>query len=192
MGNRNINKLSLKPTRAFIAITFPEAIIKEISHIQSLINKKQFIGKTTELENLHLTLKFLGEISQEKLEKVNSVLSEISFSEFQAKIESIGIFSRNNSPKIIWIKISSPELSRLQKQIDNSLSLLFPKEERFMSHLTIARIKHVNSKLSLSNYIKRLPLKNLVFPITEFKFFSSELKPLGPIYKEIKNYHLKK
>ena len=62
MGENNL-------TRAFIAIEFPDEVVKEIARVQELVSKIKFTGKLTELENLHLTLKFLGEISEEKVEE---------------------------------------------------------------------------------------------------------------------------
>jgi len=66
-------------TRTFICIDFPHEVIKEAARLQNLIQNIPFTGKLTELENLHLTLKFLGEISNETLENVNYALTGIKF-----------------------------------------------------------------------------------------------------------------
>lgn len=179
-----------KKIRAFICVEFPEEVIKEVARIQNLIrNKIKFIGKFTELENLHLTLKFLGEISSEQLEKVKEKLSEIKFPEFQAKLLNLGTFSYNDNPKIIWIKIGSKQIFEFQKQIDLALEPMFQKEQRFMSHLTIARIKNAKDKTSFKEYIKNIKIKQIRFQINSFELKSSELKRLGPIYKTIKKYN---
>lgn len=186
----NLKANRSKITRTFIAINFPQEIIKEIARIQSLLSNIKFIGKLTEIKNLHLTLKFLGEINLQKREEVKSRLSEINFPSFQAEIGSLGIFTHKKSPKILWIKINSLQLNKLQKTIDNALSPLFPKEKRFMSHLTIARIKYVKDIKAFTDYINSIPLKKLSFQITKFKLLSSELKSFGPIYSEIESYKL--
>ena len=190
MQNQNMSQNSSKITRTFIAINFPQEIIKEIARIQSSLSSIKFIGKTTEIENLHLTLKFLGEITLQQREEVKSRLSKINLPSFQTEIGSLGIFTHKKSPKILWIKINSLQLNKLQKTIDRALSPLFPKEKRFMSHLTIARIKHVKDIKEFTDYINSIPIKKLFFKISEFKLFSSELKPFGPIYSEIKSYKL--
>ncbi len=149
-------------TRTFICIDFSDEITKEIARIPPLLDKK-FVGKFTELENLHLTLKFLGEISLEQINKVKTLLSNISFTNFQAHLEVLGTFSIKGHPKILWIKIAGRQIYDLQKQIDESLMQLFPKEERFMSHLTIARIKHIKDKVDFDHTLKNITVKKIMF-----------------------------
>ena len=101
--------------RAFIAIDLERDIINEIVKIQNLIRKKTlFSGKLTESENLHLTLKFLGEASEEKLEEVKKRLKNIKLKSFDCEIADIGFFSKT-FPKIIWIKLNGKEIWDLQK-----------------------------------------------------------------------------
>ena len=176
--------------RAFICIDFPQEIIKEITRIQSVLKNKLFTGKLTEPENLHLTLKFLGELSPQQLSNVKSALKKIIFPEFEASLAETGTFSFRKSPRIAWIKVGGKQIFQLQKEIDQSLEKLFPKEQRFMSHLTIARIKYVKDKQDFIDYIENLPLKKLKFTVREFKLKSSELLPLGPKYTTIKTYML--
>ena len=79
--------------RCFISLEIPEKIIQEIKIIQGYL--PNFIGKKTELKNLHLTLKFLGEINKDELEKIKSRLGKISFKKFETEIKEIGVFSEN-------------------------------------------------------------------------------------------------
>ena len=204
-------------TRTFICIALSDEAIKEVARIQSLLNKR-FVGrvssierlrsearstaareeqgvfyilKFTKLENLHLTLKFLGEIPSEALEKVRTILSSISFNEFEAHLEDIGTFTYKGNPKIIWIKIAGKPIYDLQKQIDVSLSPLFKQEERFMSHLTIARIKHVPDKEYFNHSIKDISVKKVNFQVSSFKLMSSDLHDLDPVYSILEEYKLK-
>lgn len=175
-------------TRAFICIEFPDEVIKEIARIQQLLQKKKFTGKLTELENLHLTLKFLGEIDDEKLEKTKQALSTIKFPAFNTYLEYAGTFVRHNNPNIVWLKVGGSGILKLQQQIDESLKELFKPEARFMSHLTIARVKYVLDKKDFIEYIKHLPVQKINFTIEEFKLKSSELAPLGPHYTDLEIY----
>jgi len=87
-----------KLTRCFICIEFPEEVVKEVGRIQEQVSKVPFIGKLTELNNLHLTLKFLGEIDEEKIETVKKSLGEIQFKIMNTEIGKTGLFSRRKSP----------------------------------------------------------------------------------------------
>ena len=81
--------------RCFIAIDLPREVINSIKDIQKLLKKQSlFNGNFTEPENLHLTLKFLGEIEEEKVEGVKKRLKEIKFDEFESGLGEVGVFSK--------------------------------------------------------------------------------------------------
>lgn len=176
--------------RAFIAIDLPKEAINHIKDIQKLIEKKNiFLGKFTESENIHLTLKFFGEITEEQVEEVKKRLKEISFDEFEAGLDEIGVFSKKFI-KIIWIKLGGKGIFSLQKEIDKKLEDLFKSEERFMSHITIARVKNVPDRKRFLDYIKNIKLKKIKFKVEKFFLKKSELKPEGPVYEDIGEYML--
>jgi RNA 2',3'-cyclic 3'-phosphodiesterase len=170
--------------RVFISIDIPEEIRKEIIKIQN--NFPEFIGKKTESENLHLTLKFLGEISEDKLKEIKKRLEKINFNEFEAEIKELGVFSEKYI-RIIWLSINNCE--KLQIKIDEILSDIFPKEKRFMSHLTIARIKKIPNRKKFLNEIKKIKIHNLKFIVNNFKLKKSILTEKKPIYEDIKIYY---
>jgi RNA 2',3'-cyclic 3'-phosphodiesterase len=174
--------------RAFIAIEFPDEVIKEIARLQELLRNKKFTGKFTELENLHLTLKFLGELDSETLGKVRKALAAIKFEEFSTYLEYAGTFNHLGSPRIVWIKLGGAGILKLQKQIDSALKDIFKPEERFMSHLTLARVRHVNDQQDFIDYVKPLSIQKINFPIKEFQLKKSDLKPMGPVYTTIETY----
>lgn len=175
-------------TRAFICIDFPDEVIKEVARVQEVLGNKIFTGKMTELENLHLTLKFLGEIDNKTLEKVKNELAKIDFKKFEAKLGGIGTFSSHGNPRIVWIKLNGEEVWILQKKIDDSLKELFKPEERFMSHLTIARVKYARDKADFINYVKNMRVKEVRFEINRFKLMSFDLRSTGPVYSIIEEY----
>lgn len=179
--------------RCFIALELNREAMEEIEAIQKLIKKKNlFYGKFTDLENLHLTLKFLGEISEEQVEKVKEGLKKIKMREFEASLGEIGFFSERFL-RILWIKLLGKEIWDLQKRIDEVLETLdfgFKKEERFMSHITLARIKKVIDKKIFLEYVKNLKHRPVKFKVKEFILKKSELKPEGPVYSDIAKYGL--
>lgn len=176
--------------RCFIAIELPREVIGYIRELQNLIRKKNFFaGKFTEPENLHLTLKFLGEIEEGKLEEIKRKLSGIRMLAFNTSLGEVGVFSERML-RILWIKINGKSILDLQIEIDKALEELFPKEERFMSHLTIARMKKVYDKKEFLDYIKNIKTKKIKFKVNEFILKKSELRPEGPVYSDIEKYKL--
>lgn len=178
--------------RAFIALDLSREAVEEIGKIQDKIKKENekenlFIGKLTEPENLHLTLKFFGEVDEKVIEEAGKRLREIKFKEFEAEISEIGVFSEKFI-KIIWVKLDGKEVFDLQKEIDEKLKELFDKEQRFMSHVTIARVKNVREKKKLIEFLNKIPLKKVRFRVRSFVLRKSELFPEGPVYSDLEEY----
>lgn len=171
--------------RCFISINIPENIKQKIKEIQDKL--PEFKGKKTEFENLHLTLKFLGEISEEKLEKVKERLKEINFKSFEVEIDQIGVFAEN-FVRIIWLHVSNTD--KLQREVDESLKDLFKKEKRFMGHLTIARVKEIQDKKKFIFDLRKIKFDKINFTIGCFDLKESVLTEKGPIYKTLEKYTL--
>jgi len=175
--------------RCFISLELPREAINYTRELQKTIGQKNlFTGKFTEAENLHLTLKFLGEIEEEKIEEVKKKLREVKMQNFEARLGEIGIFSKKFI-KIIWVKLSG-KVFELQKEIDEKLKGIFEPEERFMSHITIARVKYVKTRKELIEYVKNLKTKEIKFKVGKFFLKKSELKAEGPVYEDIEGYDL--
>ena len=164
--------------RLFIAIDLPEHVKEEIAKIQSKL--PEFKGKKTEIGNLHLTLKFLGEVDEKLVEKIKQKLGEIKFKKFEAEISDLGVF-RESFIKIVWIKIEN--CLELEKEIDEKLNTLFPEEERFMGHLTIARVKFCEREKFLES-LKKIKTKKTKFVVDSFRLKKSDLTH-GPIYEDL-------
>ena len=177
--------------RTFIAIDIPDSIKNEITKIQNFL--PEFTGKKTERENLHLTLKFLGEIDEEKIELIKEKLREIKIKKFETIIDKIGFFDNRSSNVysrniIVWLHLTNCE--ELQKQVDEVLKGLFEPEKRFMSHMTIARVKKIKDKTIFIKDLENLKIPEIKFMIKNFKLKNSILKPKGPKYEDLEIYNL--
>ncbi|MBU2562257.1 MAG: RNA 2',3'-cyclic phosphodiesterase [Nanoarchaeota archaeon] len=178
--------------RLFIAIEIPDKIKKQISHIQDKL--PEFFGKKTASENLHLTLKFLGEVEESKIEEIKKKLREIKFNNFSSEIGKLGVFDNRKSKidsrnVVVWLFLSNCE--KLQKQIDEKLSYLFEKEKRFMSHLTIARVKNIKNKKIFLEKLNKISVVSEKFEVNKFSLVKSELNAEGPIYTALEKYPAK-
>lgn len=172
--------------RTFISIKLPPKILIKVKEIQDSL--PEFSGKKTQIGNLHLTLKFLGEVPQEKVEEIKFKLRQIDFLKFEVELKELGFFD-NPSNGIIWISLSNCE--NIQKEIDNLLEDLFYKERRFMGHITIARVKDFRNNKNFLDILKKINIPNLFFIVDKFYLVESKLNKDGPEYKVIEEYNLK-
>ncbi len=180
--------------RTFIAVEIPEDLKSKLMHISGILERGGLIkGTFVSKENFHLTLKFLGDLPGEDLEKITNKLNGINFKKFEAKVDKIGVFPSEEYVKVVWIGVISPELESLSKKINESLSEIgFPQDVgKFENHLTIARVKSIVNKASFKEKLKNLNVKNEKFSIENFHLIKSELTPKGPIYRKIASFNLK-
>ena len=171
--------------RIFVAIEVSDKdVLNSIHKIQTELNIK---AKPVELHNLHFTVQFLGEVSEEMVGKISDALNSIEFSSFSISFASIGVFPKPNSPRVIWIGTDDGvnELEKLAEMIRSKLSHLgFSPDKKFKPHVTIFRVKNkiedLSSKLekfSSCSFGKQL--------ISEIKLKKSELTSTGPIYTDL-------
>ncbi len=181
--------------RAFIGIPLeaPE-ITGKILEIQKRL--KSFSGiKTVEPENLHLTIKFLGNISSSQIKEIKALLSPVfsSLSPFEVSLKGIGAFPSENYIRVIWIGIEEPQtLERLMRKVDEKLSELgFEREKSYVPHLTIARVKRITSREKLVKVLREHSSENFgKMPVNRIVLFRSELFPSGPAYSRLHEWLL--
>ena len=165
--------------RLFIAIEIPEEIKEHISKIQEKMdtakNKIRFVNK----DNIHLTLKFLGEVQPNKVDDIKNNLKKITFKPFSAVLDNIGVFPSESYIKVIWIGLKPEEpILELQKTIDEALKKMFKKEKNFKPHLTVARVKYIKDKNGFIDKLKNIkPLRPNHTPnktgILEFRVYGT-------------------
>jgi 2'-5' RNA ligase len=186
--------------RSFIAIELPKEIRDSLSSIQEKLKTCGADVKWVQPQNIHLTLKFLGEINEEQLSKINLILDALvkDKKSFSIRLASLGAFPKINYPRVIWVGIDrgDKETQELAKALEEKIQKIgIPKEDRpFSSHITIGRIrsnlrkdKLVTSLKNLENYFKETPQE---FTVNKTTLFKSTLTPKGPIYEVVKEVNL--
>ncbi len=166
--------------RCFIAIEL------ENDYFKSLQDKIKDNIKGTFPKAFHLTLKFLGEVEENKIKES---LKNIKFEAFKISTSNIGVFPNENYIRVVWIGLK-PEnkIIELQREIDNKLKKVFRKDKRFHPHLTLARVKFIKDKNKFKELLKDIKVEKLEFNVDNFKLIKSTLTRDGPIYECIESF----
>lgn len=189
--------------RLFIAIPLSLKTKDSIHILQNKLKQSKTDINWVSSANTHITLKFLGEISESKIKDISESIkkeAESNYS-FVSKITDLDSFPNSTFPKIVWLgldKLSEEKIKKIALNLENDLEKKgFKKETRnFTSHITIGRIK---SNLNIQNFVKELlnTKKNLQeinfeeFVINKITLFKSILTDKGPIYEVIGETNLK-
>jgi 2'-5' RNA ligase len=186
--------------RCFIAIDIDEKIRKAIANVQKQLDGKVDIKKGdvkwVEPENIHLTLKFLGEIKDEQAAEVCDITKQVAeaYQNFTIDIESVGSFG-GRSAKVVWVGVTkgAEELLILQKDLENQLSQAgYPPEEReFSAHLTVCRVKNLKAGFKLAEVVGQFAkLKLGSVAANAIHVYQSQLTPAGPVYNLLGSFKL--
>lgn len=178
--------------RSFIAVDIAEELLPKIVEVQAQITEGRI--KFVEPENVHFTLKFLGEITDEKAQDVIKKLQEIcsTFSPFPIHIKDIGAFPSFNYMKVIWIGVESEEFFTLSTLVDSGMGNLgFRQEKTIIPHLTIGRVKAPGNKARLQTQVKALQNTDVgEMTVDTIILKKSELTRKGPVYSNIEEISL--
>jgi RNA 2',3'-cyclic 3'-phosphodiesterase len=173
--------------RLFIAIEIPEDVSEKLHSLQERLI---IPGKATKTRSFHLTLKFLGDVEEEKLSILIEELSKISFQPFEASLSKIGAFPNTNNPRVVWLGLEPHEIiNSLQKQVDLVTQKLgFEADKKFHPHLTLARIKFLKDKRAFKDTLEDIAPPSASFKIDSFKLIRSTLTPEGPVYEVLESF----
>ena len=185
----------MSQVRAFLAIELDDDLKPKINRLIKEFKKTDARIKYVELVNLHLTLKFFGEIDVNGLElleeKIANVVSE--FEPFDIKIKGCGAFPNNNHIKVIWVGIDDDVIIKdLHDKLDKEFTRLgFDKDKKFSTHLTIGRMKAAKNKDKVKSTIEEFSdIEIGEMTVNKISLKKSTLKPSGPVYEDLKVFEL--
>ncbi len=181
-------------TRLFFALKIPEDIKKKIFKLIDKIIPNREEYKWEKEEKIHLTLKFIGEVEENKVEKISQSLDFIeNYIKLQCKLSDFGFFYKRGIAKILWVSLSTDNsLYKLVDEINIALEQQsIPKEERkFKPHVTLLRMKNKESK-DFINRFEKFQIPEIIFAADEVVLIKSDLLPDTSKYTVIKKYKLK-
>ncbi|MCB1059099.1 MAG: RNA 2',3'-cyclic phosphodiesterase [Calditrichaeota bacterium] len=181
--------------RLFVAIMLPEDWQKILRLPQEKIGWLGRGVKWVEPENLHLTLKFLGDTPDHVLPDVENVITEAcaNSAPFNLSIQGTGCFPTKQRPRAYWAGLTpSKTLRALQAEIGGGMEELGfePEVKEFVPHLTVARIKEPIGKERITGAFLNFELRSSPFEVTQVSLVQSSLRQEGPIYTVLKDFRL--
>jgi len=172
-----------KTIRCFLAVEIPNELKDKIASLAKELDIKGI--KLVEPENIHVTLKFLGDVKEDKINNIKERLRTVNFSNFNIKLHGVGVFPNENYIKVVWVGCESKELYILAKKINEALASEFKREE-FTAHATIARVKQ---KVELHDFLEKHKNDSFgEFVCTNFVLKQSELSREGPKYTTLASF----
>ena len=170
-----------------------ESVRKRLSEMQMQAVQTGADLRLVETENIHMTIRFLGDITLNMADKIHAAMQQVKFKPFPVQLTGIGVFPNLNYPRVLWAGMAqgADQLQDVFNQIEPKLQNLgFPPDRNaFSPHLTIARVRSGRNKQQLADLVT----KNVKFDFGTvtaecLRLKRSQLTPNGPIYSTLKEY----
>jgi RNA 2',3'-cyclic 3'-phosphodiesterase len=179
--------------RCFLAIGCPDEVKTRLVKAQE--SAPAYVDmKAVESENMHLTLKFLGEVEPKRLPPLVESLKKAARQPFDITLEGLGVFPNPKTARVLWGGLSAgqSDVVALAQVIDSSCSALgFPLEQRFHPHITLGRIKNVKDPDGLRRFLEiNTGAKYGSFAVDSYSLMESKLTSKGPKYDMAHNFPL--
>jgi 2'-5' RNA ligase len=148
------------------------------------------------LHNMHLTLKFFGEVHDEQIETIDDALQQVAqrHQPFAMELFGTGIFGSSYDPRVVWFGIRHSEVinALAMDALDSVVPLGFPRDrQNFRPHLTIGRVKDITDKSIFQQAICSHSGRFIQeVKVESFELIESKLQPQGSVYSVLENYRL--
>lgn len=176
-------------TRAFIAVSIPDGIKNQLAGLQSKLKRAGADVKWTRPHGIHITLRFMGYLSKDDLEKTGQAVATAAgeFSAFEVEVKGSGTFPERGRPRVIWTGISQGEreLQSVAARLEQELikTGLGGADKPFRGHLTLGRVKTGKNLNILVEYLQKEGMIAFgAFQAKSICLVKSELRPDGAIY----------
>jgi 2'-5' RNA ligase len=182
--------------RLFVAVNLPPDVRERLAAVRDRLRNVQADVGWVRVENLHITLKFLGETEEKRLDRIRDVLAEVArgWAPFPLEVAGVGSFG-GRVPRVVWAGVSegADRLTRLAGRVESALSRVgFPKEKRsFSAHLTLGRVRSPKNTEALVVVLSEYHAEKFgTLEATEFQLMQSELRPTGSVYTMLERFPL--
>jgi 2'-5' RNA ligase len=180
--------------RSFIAFDMEnEQVLSRIAAAQKLLVETGADLKPVETQNIHVTVRFLGDISPAMVDKVYGAMKNVKFNPFSIKLHGLGVFPSLNYPRVVWAGMTdgADQLKNIFTQLEPQIHALgFAADAYgFSPHLTIARVRSGQNKQRLAELVtKKTDYEFGTIKADCLRLKRSELSPKGPTYLTLREY----
>ncbi len=188
----------METVRAFIALELTGEIQEQLAQIQSELKKAGADVKWVDPSGIHLTLKFLGNVSLKLIEEIKPLLDELAktHQRFELRLGKLGAFPKIEYPRVIWVGIEqgSEQTIRLTQDLEQGLmakSGFLPEKRRFSPHLTLGRVRSANNRAQLKGLLVSTTFPQKTMQAETIILFKSTLTPQGAIYQPLHSTSLR-
>jgi 2'-5' RNA ligase len=182
--------------RAFVALDISDAkILDSLVSFQSELAATRADLKLVERENLHFTLRFLGEIPEDVVREADSRLGQLHLSGGSVSVAGVGAFPNPRRPRVIWVGVPSQDETKvlpIARAVAGALEGIGESDSRpFQAHLTLARVRSFRNIDPLANLLRENSSRSFgTYELGSVRLKSSQLTPSGPIYRDVGVYNL--
>jgi len=178
--------------RTFIAFDINNPLVlQKFTEVQDALVRTGADLKLVDPQNIHITMRFLGDVSVGRIDSIHECMNKTDFSAFTCEIHGVGVYPHLGYPRVIWAGISkgSEELKKIADQLENELRQLGfrPDPKGFSPHLTLARVRTGRNKAELAQSVQQM--EDYEFGTVKadcLRLKKSVLTPKGPIYSTLR------
>ena len=178
--------------RSFISFDIDdEKVLDEIVRVQRMLAETGANLKLVEPENIHITMRFLGNISEPMIDLIHREMERIKFTPFEVEVRGVGAFPNLRHIRVVWagVQKGSVELNRIFNELEPHLRRLGfrPDQKGFTPHITIARVRTGRNRAELARCIGRLANHEFgIITVRCLRLKKSTLTPKGPMYETMR------
>ena len=175
--------------RLFVAIELSDVVKDALLRLQLGLKGAKWVSR----ENLHMTIRFIGDVSENDVEDIDAALREVRYKPFPLEFGGLDVFLSGDRVRSLWIGVSvRVDMAYLKERVDGTLFRVGvgPDVRKYVPHVTLARLR--GRRQSLSNYFENVdPQTGVAIEVKEITLFSSYLRRKGAIYIPVSRYPLR-
>ncbi|SIR52823.1 2'-5' RNA ligase [Haladaptatus litoreus] len=184
--------------RLFVSIDLPDSLAEGVAGVQDRFRDAEGLS-FTDPRQAHLTLKFLGDVDEDRIPAIEKTLesaveSDVNFGPFSATVGGLGVFPSLDYISVVWLGVEKggEEMRLLHDAVESRVYELGfePEEDDFVPHITIARMQHAGGKELVQESVRELNPEVGEMEVEEIRLTKSELTSEGPEYSTVSAFGL--